>query len=160
MPLDMRHRVRTLAFAALGTWLFWAIEFPLPFLFGPMAACLMAALLGQPLKGMGQVSKGMRTILGVAVGASVTPALVDQLPAMAMSVAFIPLYILVIGIAGVPYFHRIAGLDKPTAYYAAMPAVTTAAGGRVFVATDKRICRPVDIRIVTHCDRVAFIHRL
>lgn len=121
MPLDMSHRVRTLAFAALGTWLFWAIEFPLPFLFGPMAACLMAALLGQPLKGMGQVSKGMRTILGVAVGASVTPALVDQLPSMAMSVAFIPLYILVIGVMGVPYFHRIAGLDRPTAYYAAMP---------------------------------------
>ena len=114
-------RILTLVVAAAGVALFHALGLPLPFLFGPMAACLVAALLGVRLQGMGQISIGARTILGVAVGASVTPELVGQLPQMAASLAFIPLYIALIGLIGVPFFHRICGFDRVTAYYAAMP---------------------------------------
>ena len=114
-------RILTLAVAAAGVALFHVLGLPLPFLFGPMAACLVAALLGVRLQGMGQISIGARTILGVAVGASVTPELVGQLPQMAASLAFIPLYIALIGLIGVPFFHRICGFDRVTAYYAAMP---------------------------------------
>jgi hypothetical protein len=46
---------------------------PLPFLFGPLLACLVAALAGAPLSNLGVISVGARTILGVAVGASLTP---------------------------------------------------------------------------------------
>jgi membrane AbrB-like protein len=116
-----RGRLTTLVIAAAGTAAFAAAGLPLPFLFGPMAACLVAALAGARLEGMGQVGIGARTILGVAVGASVTPAVVAQLPAMAASLALIPLYVLVIGLIGVPFFRRVAGYDPVTAYYAAMP---------------------------------------
>ena len=68
-------RIMTVMVAALGTTAFVLAWLPLPFLFGPMAACLIAALLGAPLKGLGQISVAARTILGVAVGASITPAL-------------------------------------------------------------------------------------
>ena len=114
-------RVLTLALAGLGTFVFWWLDLPLPFLFGPMFACLCAALLGAPLKGIRPISQGARTILGVAVWASITPAVVQQLPQMAGSVAFVPLYIAVIGLIGVPYFHRICGFDLTTSYFAAMP---------------------------------------
>ncbi len=107
--------------AAIGAAVFWAAGLPLPFLFGPMCACLTAALLGAPLKGIGPISNAARTVLGVAVGASLTPAVVHQLPQMAGSVAFIPLYIAVIGLVGVPYFHKICGFDLATSYFAAMP---------------------------------------
>lgn len=107
--------------AAAGAGLFWVLGIPLPFLFGPMAACLVAALAGAELQGLGQISKGARTILGVAVGGTVTPALMEQIPAMALSVAFVPLYILIIGLVGVPYFYKVAKLDFTTAYYSAMP---------------------------------------
>ena len=110
----------TLALAGSGAGVFWAAGLPLPFLFGPMAACLIAALAGAKLQGMGRLGKGMRTILGVAVGASVTPALIGQLPTMALSVALIPLFIMAIALVGVPFFRR-AGLDPVTAWYAAMP---------------------------------------
>ncbi|MCC5978729.1 MAG: AbrB family transcriptional regulator [Salinarimonas sp.] len=116
-----RARLFTLAVAAAGTAAFAVTGLPLPFLFGPMAACLIAALAGARLQGMGQVGVGARTILGVAVGASVTPAVVAQMPAMAASLALIPLYIVVIGLIGVPFFRRVAGYDPVTAYYAAMP---------------------------------------
>lgn len=86
-----------------------------------MTACLVAALLGVNLQGMGQISVAARTILGVAVGTAITPALLGQLPTMAASLALIPLYIFLIGAIGVPFFNRICGFDLVTSYYCAMP---------------------------------------
>lgn len=115
------QRVVTLLVAVVGLGIALAINLPLAFLFGPMLACLAAALVGVPLRGFGQVSTAARTILGVAVGASVTPALLAQLPSMAVSLALVPIYVAVIGLVGVPYFRRVCGLDPVTAFYAAMP---------------------------------------
>jgi hypothetical protein len=114
-------RAQTVGFAAIGVAAFWAMGMPLPFLFGPMAACLIAALAGAKLRDLGQISVAARTILGVTVGASVTPDLIHQLPTMAASVALIPIYIAIIALIGVPFFQRICGFDRVTAYYAAMP---------------------------------------
>ena len=116
-----RARATTLAVAGAGTASFLLLDLPLPFLFGPMAACLVAALAGVRLQGAGVVGKAARTVLGVAVGAAITPALLGELSVMAASLALIPLYVLVIGVIGVPFFRRVAGFDPVTAYYAAMP---------------------------------------
>lgn len=116
-----RARLQTFVIAAIGVGGFHALDLPLPFLFGPMFSCLLAALLRVPMQGAGQVSVAARTILGVAVGAAITPALLDQLPLMALTLALIPLYILVIGLVGVPFFRRVCGFDRVTSYYAAMP---------------------------------------
>ncbi|MBD3765274.1 MAG: AbrB family transcriptional regulator [Rhodobacterales bacterium] len=111
----------TMALAALGATVFVLAGLPLPFLFGPMAACLLAALAGLPLRGTGVIGTGARSILGVAVGASFTPAILSLLPGMALSLALIPIYIVVIGAVGVPFFRRVCGYDPVTAWYAAMP---------------------------------------
>lgn len=111
----------TAAIALSGVGLFVLFALPLPFLFGPMVACLVAALLGAPLQGFGQVSIAARSVLGVAIGASVTPALVAKLPSMLASLAIIPAYIAVIGLIGVPFFRKVCGFDTATAFYAAMP---------------------------------------
>ncbi|MGV6802734.1 MAG: AbrB family transcriptional regulator [Ruegeria sp.] len=110
-----------MALAVFGTLVFWALSLPLPFLFGPMTACLIAALAHAPMKGFGQVSVAARTILGVAVGASITPALFAELPKMAASILLVPLFIVLIGLVGVPFFRRVWGFDDKTAFYAAMP---------------------------------------
>lgn len=117
----MGRRVLTFVLAALGTAFFWLCNLPLPFLFGPMMFCLAGALLHLPLRGFGQVSVAARTILGVAVGASITPAVIAGLPRMAVSIALIPVFIAMIALVGVPFFRRLWGFDAPTAYYAAMP---------------------------------------
>ena len=117
----LQQRALTFALAAVGTGLFWLFDLPLPFLFGPMAFCLAGALAHLPLKGFGQVSVAARTILGVAVGASITPEVIAELPRMAVSVALIPLFIALIALVGVPFFRKLWGFDAPTAYYAAMP---------------------------------------
>ena len=75
------QRGLTFALAAAGTGLFWLLGLPLPFLFGPMTFCLAGALAHVPLRGFGQVSVAARTILGVAVGASITPAVIAEMRA-------------------------------------------------------------------------------
>ncbi len=111
----------TLALAAAGAGVFWLLNLPLPFLFGPLLACLVAALFGVPLKGAGVIGTGARTILGIAVGTSVTPEVVGMLPQMAASVALVPFYILAIGLIGVPFFRKVCGFDWATSWYCAMP---------------------------------------
>jgi membrane AbrB-like protein len=81
----------------------------------------MGALMRAPLAGTGQVGIAFRTVLGVAVGTAVTPALIGRLPEMACSVALIPLFVMVIGLIGYPFFRRVCGFDHATAYYSAMP---------------------------------------
>ncbi|MBY2924347.1 AbrB family transcriptional regulator [Rhizobium leguminosarum] len=111
----------TVLIAALGVAAFLLLNLPLPYLFGPMAASLVVALCGAPLVGLGQVSVAARSVLGVAIGTSITPALVHELPSMFVSLALVPVYIGVIGLIGVPFFRRICGFDLVTAFYAAMP---------------------------------------
>ncbi|MDJ1009641.1 MAG: AbrB family transcriptional regulator [Paracoccaceae bacterium] len=114
-------RAITVALAGAGTALFVALDLPLPFLFGPLAACLIGALAGLPLLGLGILSTAARAILGIAIGASITPEVVGRLPEMALSVALVPAYVAVIGLVGVPFFRRVYRFDPVTSWYAAMP---------------------------------------
>lgn len=120
MSLDLPRRAATLILAAGGAATFALLSLPLPFLFGPMAACLLAALAGAKLKGMARASTLARTILGVAIGASITPEVVERIPQMSGSVALVPVYVAIIGLVGFPFFRRL-GYDAATAWYAAMP---------------------------------------
>ncbi|MEO1317777.1 MAG: AbrB family transcriptional regulator [Pseudomonadota bacterium] len=117
----MRPLILTLAIAATGAGVFQILGLPLPLLLGPMFFCLLAALAKAPLKGIPRISEAMRTVLGVAVGSSITPELMGRLDTMAASVAFVPIFVIVIGLIGYPYFRRLCRFDPPTAYYAAMP---------------------------------------
>jgi len=121
MRSAMARRALTFALAAGGGALFLALQLPLPLLLGPMLACLIAALAGAPLMGAGGLGTFMRTFLGVAVGASITPAVLGKIPEIAASLAFVPAFILAIALVGYPLFRRGFGFDHPTAWYAAMP---------------------------------------
>jgi len=116
-----RPRLITLVIATMGTLVFLASGIPLPFLLGPLFACLIAALAGTRLADMGRFSVLMRTILGVAIGASITPDILGRLPEFLLPVLLVPVYILVLGAVGYPFFRKICGFDHPTAYYSAMP---------------------------------------
>lgn len=116
-----RERTTTVIAALIGTALFVVAGLPLPLLLGPMFGCLAAALAGLHLRGMGGFGTFMRSYLGVAIGATVTPGLIAGLPALGASLALIPAYVLVIGAIGYPFFRRVMGFDAPTAFYSAMP---------------------------------------
>ena len=113
-----KHRASTMLMGVSGALAFLV---PLPLLLGPMLGCLLTALAGVRLQGMGVISTFMRTFLGVAIGASVTPELIAELPRYTSSLLLIPLLVTVIGGIGYPLLRRVFGFDHPTAYYAAMP---------------------------------------
>ena len=117
----LKGQAATVLIGMAGVAAFGMLGLPLPFLFGPMIAALAAALAGMRLTGLGQASVAARSVLGLAIGAAVTPALVAVLPSMLASLAIIPLYTAVIGLIGVPFFCRVCGFDPVTAFYATMP---------------------------------------
>lgn len=118
-------RLRDVALAfgvsGIGVAVFTAVELPLPWLLGPIFACLLVSLMGVRLGGIRPLNDGMRTILGVAVGATMTPAVIASFPSMWATLLMVPAMVAIIGICGVPYFRTLCGYDLPTAYYAAMP---------------------------------------
>ncbi|MEO0635306.1 MAG: AbrB family transcriptional regulator [Pseudomonadota bacterium] len=117
----MMSLVSAFAVAGAGVAAFHVLNLPLPWLLGPILACLAAALVGVPMRGIKPLNDAMRTILGVAVGATFTSAILISMVGMWPTLLLIPLMIGCIGLIGVPYFSRIWGLDAPTAYYSAMP---------------------------------------
>lgn len=121
MPASAIQISLTFGFGLLGVAAFHLLHLPLPWLLGPIAACLVAAATGVRLRGITAINQGMRSILGVAVGATMTPTVLAGFPSMWPTLAMIPVSVILIGVIGVPYFRRIWGYDFPTAYYAAMP---------------------------------------
>lgn len=116
-----KARLTTFGAALAGAAIFLVLGLPLPWLLGPMLACLIVALSGARMAGAGQLGIFMRTFLGVAVGASITPQVLSGLPEMAASLAVVPVFIGVIALIGYPLFRHVFGFDHPTAWYAAMP---------------------------------------
>lgn len=107
--------------AGIGVAAFHVLALPLPWLLGPISACLIAALAGVRMRTVKPVNELMRTILGVAVGATFTPALLLSMTGYWPTLLLIPVMTVMIGLIGVPYFQRIWGFDFPTSYYATMP---------------------------------------
>ena len=104
-----------------GAAIFLWLELPLPWLFGPLFSCLLAALIGINLYSIKILGDAMRTILGVAVGATVTLSFLLALPGFWNTLIFIPITVILSGIIGVWYFQKLCGYDFPTAYYSSMP---------------------------------------
>ena len=107
--------------AGAGVLVFHLLKLPLPWILGPIFACLTAALAGVPMRGIKVLNEAMRTILGVAVGATFTTALLASMLGMWPTLLLIPLMTTCIGVVGLVYFRRLWGFDFATSYYSAMP---------------------------------------
>lgn len=116
-----RKRGKTILIAAGGVGAFWLLSLPLPFLLGPMFACLAFALGGAKLANTAKLTLIFRTILGVAAGSAITPDVVGDIPRMLGSLALVPFFILSIALLSYPLLRRGFGFDPVTSYYSAMP---------------------------------------
>ncbi len=117
----MKYLALTYVIAGIGVGIFIWLQLPLPWLLGPIFACLIAALAGVPMKGNKLINDAMRSILGVAVGATFTTTLLISMAAMWPTLLMIPVMVVWIAVIGVPYFQRVWGFDFATSYYSAMP---------------------------------------
>lgn len=117
----MIPQVTAFVVASIGVGALMLLHLPLPWLLGPIFACLIAALSGVHMRGIKPVNDAMRTILGVAVGATFTTALLASIASMWPTLLMIPIMTGCIGILGVLYFQRLCGFDFATSYFASMP---------------------------------------
>lgn len=121
--------------AAGGTLADWA-GLPLAWMIGAMLATTAGAMAGLPIAVPPALRSLFVVVLGVMLGSSFTPAILDRLGEWAVSLSALTVYIALSGAAGLLVFRRLAGYDRVTAYFSAMPGglsemvlVGTAMGG-------------------------------
>ncbi len=110
-----------LLIAAIGGWLASLAGIPLPWMLGAIGATLIAALARLPVAPPRPLTSPMRAILGVLLGASITPELLAQLSALGFSLLAVPIYVACTAGVGLVYFIKIAKMNRPEAFFAALP---------------------------------------
>jgi hypothetical protein len=148
----LKRRLATAAIAAAGAAAFLLLSLPIPFLLGPMFLCLISALGGVRLEGMGWLGSAFRTVLGVAAGASITPDVMQAVPEMALSLMVLPVFVICTALASYPLMRRGFGFDPVTSYYGAMPG-----GLQDLVVFGEEAGANVRVLSLIHATRVLFI---
>ena len=112
---------RTLVVGAAGGALCAWLNLPLAWMLGAMVATTAASLGGVNLYVPGPMRSIMVAVIGVLLGASFTPDVLDKAREWPLTIGCLLLYLgLLVGVLFL-YFHRIVGLDVPTAYFSATP---------------------------------------
>ena len=112
---------RTLVVGAAGGALFAWLNLPLAWMLGAMVATTVVSLGGANLYVPGPMRSIMVAIIGVLLGASFTPEVIEKAREWPLTIGCLLLYLGVLVGALFLYFHRIVGLDVPTAYFSATP---------------------------------------
>ncbi len=125
----MRATITTLALLVLSTGAAFAalgVGLPLPYLLGPLlAASLVATLLPGRLPDGYRFPPNLRlifiAIIGLMIGAQVTPDLFSNLSLMALSFAALTAFVVLAHGFGYIILHHVGGYDRPTAFYSSAP---------------------------------------
>lgn len=137
--------------AAGGALAFWA-KLPLAWMIGAMVVTTVAAIWGAPVAVPMTLRNCFVAVLGVMLGSSFKPELVDRLGEWAVSLAGLGVYTALSACLGYLFLTRLGGYGRTTAYFGAMPGglaemilVGTAMGG--------------DARVISllHASRILFV---
>lgn len=108
--------------ALLGVQLFLIFDLPLPWLLGsilPLVA--FSRVRAFPLTEPKPLIHPARVILGVAIGASFTPHLMDSIDQYLISLAFMAPFLVIIIVLGKWYYQHVIRFDKDTSVFCALP---------------------------------------
>ena len=130
-----------------------AIGLPLPYMLGAIGVTMFAAMAGAPIARPSMaIVTPMRVTLGVLLGSTITPELLERIGAVAGTALMVPVYVVLAGIIGTLYYERVAGYSREEAYFCALP-------GGLHVMTMYAEERGVDIRRVSlaHALRITLV---
>lgn len=113
--------VPALGVATIGGALFTWLGIPLGWMLGAMAACMLITVSGGKLHSPKNLRPPMAVLLGLAIGAGFQPYLLSQMPLWTLSLMLVVPMLLAITFIGALYFTRIAGYDRLTATFCALP---------------------------------------
>ncbi len=150
---DLKGALLCLLIASLGGIAASAVNIPLPFILGSMAASMAAAMMNLPIKRPTNIFIiPMRIILGVLIGSAVTPALFENTTAILGTAIFVPFYVIIAGIFGLAYYRMIAGFSREQAFFCALP-------GGLLIMTTLADDTGIDIKRISlaHALRITFV---
>ncbi|SMH33963.1 AbrB family transcriptional regulator [Maritimibacter sp. HL-12] len=111
---------------AAGGWLLSRLGAPLPYMLGSLITSALAVALFQHRFPQGYVfSQRFRMlfvgVIGVLIGAQLTPAVAALLPLMLVSIPAMAVFVLGAHAMNYAIFRRLGGYDRATAYFAGSP---------------------------------------
>ncbi|MGI9452353.1 MAG: AbrB family transcriptional regulator [Geminicoccaceae bacterium] len=116
------HRLLiALVIGMIGGAVFAWLNLPLPWMLGAMAATMAASLAGVDIAVPQAVRRPMISLVGVILGSTFTSDRVGKMIEWLPSVATMPVYVLVLGIAMLFYLRKVSGFDHKTGFFAAAP---------------------------------------
>ncbi len=108
--------------ALTGVGIFQYFDFPLPWLLGAILPLVIASKGTRlPIVAPTKLVHPSRGMLGVAIGGSFTPALLQEIDVYLVSLLFMLPFLVLVLLAGRFYYHRVVGLDKESAVFCAFP---------------------------------------
>ncbi len=120
--LPMVPVISSIGVSLVGVYLFLIFDLPLPWLLGAILPLLFVSRLHRiqlaPARPLIHPARGL---LGIAIGASFTPAIVDSLDLYLISLLFMLPFLVLVILFGKFYYQRIIGFDKDTSVFCALP---------------------------------------
>jgi membrane AbrB-like protein len=126
MWIALGKLVLTIAIAGAGAAVFLVAHLPSPYLSGGMIAVAIAALAGLPMAMPVPVVRALFVVLGVAIGAGVTPETLRGIVTWPGSMAILALMVVLAVVVSTAFLRRVAGYDRPTALLASVPGALSA----------------------------------
>lgn len=105
----------------LGGWIAQTIDIPMPWLIGSMIGCMIPAVAGFSLHMPDWLTQPVRPVIGVVLGAGFSPALLNHLTELGVSLLILPIYVVVITACCMIFLQSVGRLDRKTAYFASVP---------------------------------------
>ena len=147
---NARTAAITLALGAVGGAIFYVLTLPLPWMLGAMTIVTIAAIGGVKVQLSNRYRNVMVSILGVLLGSSFTPTVLAGAAHWGWTMLAQAVSGGVMLALGYAYARRVAGHDRPTAYYSAAPGgmVEMSAFGGAAGGDDRAIALNHAIRIL------------
>lgn len=110
-----------LAIGTCGGAVFASFNIPLAWMLGSLIFCTIAAISGAPISTPGWTRPPVIVVIGLMLGANFSPDIFDDLVSWSFTVGGLVAYLLAGGLVCVGYLRHVAGYDRATAFYSAMP---------------------------------------
>ena len=117
----LRHLAETLAVAAVGGLALGYLGMPAGFLSGSILAVACASLAGRPMSIPTPLMRALMVLIGISLGAVVTPATLNGMTTYPLSIATLIVAMSAVSFGGTVYLRVVHGWDTLTAYLAAAP---------------------------------------
>ncbi len=111
----------TLVLGGLGGALFYWIQTPLPWMMGAMCVTTLAALFKAPIKASKDLRNLFVVVLGILLGSTFTPAMLDVIGQWTVSLAAMVVYVTVVGLSLCLFMVKVTKYDRTTCYFSAAP---------------------------------------